>query len=103
MLLDISQIIKAGETNTVEFKSWVKTSNYKEMIDLVVKEAVGLANTKGGIILVGVEDNGEVTGCTKFDTQKIMESIYDKTIPKLFTYIDVYKLDDKDILIITVE
>lgn len=103
MLLDISQIIKAGETNTVEFKSWVKTSNYKEMIDLVVKEAVGLANTKGGIILVGVEDNGEVTGCTKFDTQKIMESIYDKTIPKLFTDIDVYKLDDKDILIITVE
>ncbi|MFJ7733087.1 helix-turn-helix domain-containing protein [Lysinibacillus sp. NPDC097231] len=78
--MDIRQIIKAGETNTVEFKSWKKTPNYKEMIELLVKEAVGLTNTKGGIILVGVEDDGEITGCTKFDTQKIVEAIYDTEI-----------------------
>jgi ATP-dependent DNA helicase RecG len=103
MLLDIRQIIKAGEITTVEFKSWKKTPNYKEMIELLVKEAVGLTNTKGGIILVGVEDDGEITGCTKFDTQKIVEAIYDKTIPKLFTDIEVYKLDDKEIISISVE
>ena len=103
MLLDIRKIIKAGEINTVEFKSWKKTPNYKEMIELLVKEAVGLTNTKGGIILVGVEDDGEITGCTKFDTQKIVEAIYDKTIPKLFTDIEVYKLDDKEIISISVE
>jgi len=45
--LDIIQIIKEGETNTVEFKSWIKTPKYKEMIDLLVKEPVGFANTKG--------------------------------------------------------
>ena len=38
MLLDIRQIIKAGETNTVEFKSWIKTPKYKNMIELLVKE-----------------------------------------------------------------
>lgn len=103
MLLDIRQVIKSGETNTVEFKSWRKTLNYKEMIDLLVKEAVGLANTRGGIILAGVEDDGEITGCTKFDEQNIIEAIYDKTIPKLFTDIEIIELDDKEILRIIVE
>jgi ATP-dependent DNA helicase RecG len=58
MLLDIRKIIMVGETNKVEFKSWINTPKYKELIDLLVKEAVGLTNTKGGIILVGVEDDG---------------------------------------------
>lgn len=101
--MDIVQIIQKGETSTVEFKSWIKTPNYKEVIDLLVKEAVGFANTKGGIILVGVEDNGEITGCAKIDPQKIIEAIYDKTIPKLFTDIEVIKLNDKEIMKITVE
>lgn len=103
MLLDIRQVIKSGETNTVEFKSWNKTLKYKEMIDLLVKEAVGLANTRGGIILAGVEDDGEITGCTKFDEQNIIEAIYDKTIPKLFTDIEIIELDDKKILRIIIE
>ncbi|KGR78975.1 hypothetical protein CD29_08130 [Ureibacillus manganicus DSM 26584] len=103
MLLDILQIIKAGETNTVEFKSWIKTPKFKEMIELLVKEAVGFANTKGGTILVGVEDDGEITGCSKFDTQNIIEAIYDKTIPKLFTDIEVIELEGKEILCITVD
>lgn len=101
--MNIVQIIQKGETSTVEFKSWIKTPNYKEMIELLVKEAVGFANTKGGIILVGVEDNGDITGCSKIDPQNIIEAIYDKTIPKLFTDIEVIQLDDKEILKITVE
>lgn len=101
--MDIVQIIQKGETSTVEFKSWIKTPKYKEMIDLLVKEAVGFANTKGGIILVGVEDNGEITGCDKIDPQNIIESIYDKTIPKLFTEIEVIQLENKEILKIIVE
>ncbi|QIH75024.1 hypothetical protein GTN31_01525 [Macrococcoides canis] len=86
--MNILEIIRNGEINTVEFKSWKKSSNFKELIDLLVKEAVGFANTKGGIIIVGVEDNGDITGCENFDTQNIIESIYDKTIPKLFTDIN---------------
>lgn len=101
--MDIRQVIKFGETNTVEFKSWKNTQKYKDMIDLLVKEAVGLANTRGGIILAGVEDDGEITGCTKFDEQSIIEAIYDKTMPKLFTDIEIIELDDKKILKIIVE
>ncbi|TDM12879.1 AlbA family DNA-binding domain-containing protein [Macrococcus lamae] len=103
IILDILEVIKNGESNTVEFKSWIKTPHFKEMIDLLVKEAVGFANTKGGRIFAGVEDNGEITGCNSFDTQNIIESIYDKTIPKLFTEIEIVQIQDKTILQITVE
>lgn len=101
--MDITQVISAGETNTVEFKSWTNRSEYKKVIDLLVKEAVGLANTKGGIILVGVEDDGTITGCPEFDEQVIIESIYDKTMPKLFTDIEVLTVESNRIFKITVE
>ncbi|PIC74604.1 RNA-binding domain-containing protein [Sporosarcina sp. P17b] len=100
--MDIFEIIQQGESKHVEFKSWVK-ANKKELMNILTNESVGFANTDGGIILVGVEDDGEVTGCFDYDEQNIIESIYDKTIPKLFTDIDVIKIDGKEILKIKIE
>ncbi|MBB6446732.1 RNA-binding domain-containing protein [Bacillus benzoevorans] len=100
--MEISEIIQRGETKYVEFKSWVK-ANKKELMNILTNEAVGFANTDGGIILVGVEDDGEITGCDDYDEQNIIESIYDKTIPKLFTDIDVIRFAGKDILKIVIE
>lgn len=98
----LTEIIKAGESNTVEFKAWVRSSDYKRLIDILVREAVGFANTSGGVILVGVEDNGAISGCTDFDEQNIIESIYDRTVPNLFTDIEVVAVEDKHILKIIV-
>ncbi len=72
-------------------------------MNILTNEAVGFANADGGIILVGVEDDGEITGCNNYDEQNIIESIYDKTVPNLFTDIEVLKINDKDILKITVQ
>lgn len=52
---------------TVEFKSWIKSKGFKERINLITSELVVLANTKGGIILLGIENSGEVTGCMNFN------------------------------------
>ena len=52
---------------------------------------------------MGVEDDGTVTGCNRYDTQKIMESIYDRTRPALFTEIEVIRYEGKDVLAITAE
>ncbi|WP_042354549.1 AlbA family DNA-binding domain-containing protein [Bacillus rubiinfantis] len=100
--MDIKEVIQQGETKYVEFKSW-KKANKKELMNILTNEAVGFANTDGGIILVGVEDDGEITGCNDYDEQNIIESIYDKTIPKLFTDIDVIKIANKDIIKITIQ
>lgn len=100
--MEINELIQLGESKYVEFKSWNK-ANKKELLNILTNEAVGFANADGGIILVGVEDNGEITGCFDYDEQNIIESIYDRTVPKLFTDIEIIVLDGKEVLKITVQ
>lgn len=61
----LRKMIAAGESTRQEFKSWVKCKDYRQRKDLAVKSAVALANTKGGILLFGVEDDGTITGSPK--------------------------------------
>lgn len=56
--ISINELLATGETLSVEFKSDRKSLSDKDMVAAVV----ALANTEGGILLLGVEDNGEVTG-----------------------------------------
>lgn len=99
---DFEKDLAAGESVTVEFKSWIKAKDMRERISLAVEELIAFANTKGGTVYFGVEDDGTVTGCDKYDCQKIMESIYDRTRPSLFTEIEVIKYNELEILAIKV-
>ena len=98
---ELQDLINGGENLKVEFKSWIETPNFKSLIKLCVKEVVALANSDGGYLLLGVEDDGTITGCEKYDLQNIIESIYDRTVPKLFTRVESQKIEDKDVIIIT--
>ena len=62
------------------------------MIMLYVKEIVALANSSGGYLLGGVEANTEITGCPNYDLHKIIESVYDRIMPNLFTRAKVVEL-----------
>lgn len=72
---EFKKILDKGETDTVEFKSWVKARNMKEIISLAVDELIAFANSKGGTVYFGVEDNPvEVTGCNRnYDGQRMIE------------------------------
>ncbi len=99
----LKKIIAQGETTTVEFKSWVKAGSMKERINLVVPELIAFANSKGGTVYLGIEDNGDVTGCFgKYDLQNICEIIYDKTRPPMFTDIEEIDYQEKKIISISV-
>lgn len=102
---EFEDILKAGETDKVEFKSWIKSKNMKERVTLVVEELIAFANTKGGTVYFGVEDEThEVTGCDpEYDSQRLIESIYDKTRPSLFTEIYDFKYDGKIVIAISVK
>jgi len=52
----LRDLIAGGESLTVEFKSDRRQISDKE----IYEEIVSLANTAGGALLIGVEDNGEV-------------------------------------------
>ncbi|MDO8843848.1 RNA-binding domain-containing protein [Methylicorpusculum sp.] len=54
----ILELIGQGESLTLEFKSDLKSLPDRELIAAVV----ALANTEGGELLLGVEDNGDITG-----------------------------------------
>jgi len=99
----LEDIISGGETSTVEFKSWIKAANMRERINLAVDELIAFSNAKGGTVFFGIEDDGEITGCTKYDCQNIIESIYDKTRPSLFAEIEEIDYKGHKILAISVQ
>lgn len=103
MELDLEEVIKKGESLTVEFKSWIKAKNLKERINLAVDELIAFANTKGGTVYFGIEDDGKVTGCFDYDCQNIIERIYDKTRPALFCEIEELEYNGFKVLAISVE
>ncbi len=52
----IAELIAQGENSAVEFKS------AQVRAESIAKELVAFSNTQGGVLLIGVEDNGEVSG-----------------------------------------
>lgn len=101
---DFEKVLQQGESINTEFKSWRKASNMKERIALAVDELIALANSKGGTVYFGVEDNGEVTGCSgNYDLQNIVEAIYDKTRPGLFTEAEKFEYHGMTVIILSVD
>jgi len=63
----IKSIISSGESNSVEFKStlrWnLKTDRSEKVIEKAwLKSVAAFSNSDGGVLLVGVEDNGDILG-----------------------------------------
>jgi CheY-like chemotaxis protein len=63
----VSELIKQGESSTVEYKStlqWDINKNCKneDLRFSVLKTIVAFLNSEGGILLIGVEDNGNIFG-----------------------------------------
>ncbi len=102
--LTIEQILQHGENTTIEFKSWEKAKSMKERVNLAVDELLAFANSRGGTVYFGVEDDGEVTGCSgNYDLQNMLEAIYDKTRPPLFVEYEEIIYQGKKIIALSVK
>lgn len=71
----VLDLIQAGESSEVEFKSSVRTNLFTKQFDKkmefeILKTVTAFLNTKGGNLLVGVNDEGEILGLEddKFQT-----------------------------------
>lgn len=84
------------EDLTVEFKSDRK----KYSDTLLIEEIVGMANTKGGELYLGVEDNGEITGLHKDheDLNGLRALVANMTVPSLSIRAEILFEEDKKIL-----
>ncbi|MBF0294686.1 MAG: putative DNA binding domain-containing protein [Magnetococcales bacterium] len=83
----LTAIQQAGESLTVAFKSDQKSLPDRELLAAVV----ALANTEGGDLLLGIEDDGMVTGlhANHRDAMGLTALIANRTIPALAVRIDV--------------
>ncbi len=97
----IRQLIAAGETFTVEFKSDVEQLPDAELIEAVVC----LANAQGGTLLIGVEDDGAITGLhPKHRTQPAMLAAFiaSRTVPPVSVEADFVKLPEGMVAVMVV-
>jgi hypothetical protein len=73
----LPDIIAGGENDRVEFKEtlrWnVKEARVDKTLEYVIAKTIcGMMNHKGGTLLIGVDDNGEITGLERdYKTLKI--------------------------------
>lgn len=88
---EIKNLVKEGETETIEFK---RKANFPEKI---VKEIVAFANSKGGKLLIGVDDDTSVTGIRNYeeDVYSLKEAITRYCAPPIKYHLEVVKLNEK--------
>jgi len=101
---DLRNLIAGGETLTAEFKSDRRKISDGEIYD----EIVSFANTSGGTLLIGVEDNGKVTGAkprhgASTDPLRLQAAIFGNTVPSINTRVSVVRLENQDVLAIQVD
>jgi len=44
------------ESNLVEYKGWISSINFEKFVEKIVKETVSFANSDGGLIFIGIEE-----------------------------------------------
>ena len=83
------ELIRNGENSGVEFK---REDIRREQL---AKEVVALANLQGGHILIGVADDGIVTGVTRPDLETwVMDTVFGRYVhPMLLPYYEEIPLD----------
>ncbi len=91
----LSKLISQGETLTVEFKSDLKSLPDRDLLAVVVS----LANTEGGELLLGVEDDGRITGlhANHINISGIPSLVANKTNPAISIRVERFELQGKSI------
>ncbi len=72
---DVLDLIAAGENSSVEFK----LDDIRP--EQLAKEAVGLANLQGGVILLGISDDGAIAGITRPRLEEwVMDTVFGRYV-----------------------
>jgi len=91
------ELIKKGESVTVEFKE-----NFDSK---TIESSVAFANTRGGLIFIGVSDQGEIKGVQigKETLKNWANQISQGTEPRIIPEIEFLETDGKSIVIIQIK
>ncbi|MBS0350555.1 MAG: putative DNA binding domain-containing protein [Proteobacteria bacterium] len=97
--MDIIKLTQLPEGQTLEFKR--DTSS----LDAILKAVIGFANSAGGIILIGVDDDGSIVGL--LEPAKVQEQVANaiahRIKPQLLPEFNIVEVRHKSMLVIQVE
>lgn len=95
---DLRNLILTGEGPYLEFKHKIPT------VEKISREIAAFANTNGGTILVGVEDNGTVAGVKAYFEEEflLMQAAYEKCVPEVPIKIELMHDGPIDVMIVRV-
>lgn len=87
---ELFELIANGENSGVEFK------RDDLRAEQLAKEVVALANFQGGRILLGVEDDGTITGIQRADLERwVMDTVFGRTVhPMILPFYEEIQIDD---------
>jgi ATP-dependent DNA helicase RecG len=97
---ELLELIRNGENSGVEFKR--DDINNRAF----AKELVALANFMGGHVLLGVEDDGTISGITRPNLEEwVMTACRDKIRPEIIPFYEVIRDVEpgKDVAVVTVQ
>src|SRR5579863_4190157 len=83
---ELLEIIRNGENSGVEFKRDTLENH------ALAKELVAFSNLAGGIVLLGVEDDGSVSGITRANLEEwVMTTCRDKIRPPIIPFFEIVR------------
>ena len=87
---ELLEIIANGENSGVEFKRDDVRS------EQIAKEVVAMANLKGGMLLLGVEDDGSITGIQRENLEEwVMDSVFAaKVHPMMLPFYEAINIEE---------
>ena len=93
---NVLTLLQKGESEKLEFKTSFKSD--------AIESLVAFANSKGGVLLVGVQDDAHISGVTlgKESLQNYVNQIKQNTVPAVIPDMDIVTIDTKTVLVITV-
>ncbi len=97
---ELLEIVAGGESSGVEFK------RDKVRPEQLAKEIVALANFQGGRVLLGVEDDGSISGVQRPDIERwVMDTVFGQVVhPTIIPYYEEVEVGDGlRVAVITVE
>ncbi len=96
---DVNQLIEEGEGFEIEFKRKVTTH------EKIARTFIAFANTKGGHVLFGVDDDGSIVGIEseKSEVELIEQAGTLYCLPEVHPILDIVAFDGRDVIVAYVE
>ncbi|HBQ60906.1 MAG TPA: ATP-binding protein, partial [Balneolaceae bacterium] len=95
---DLKNLIQTGESRFLEFKHSVASP------EKIAREMAAFANTKGGTLLIGVEDNGEIIGVESYHEEEfwLNQAAREECIPEIKVTMELVNTGERDVLMVKV-